>query len=301
MKATGTILFPCTYLWIALLSVAGPFSPLLAAELPQSPVDVLAPVPGGRFTMGAADGEPDERPQEVATGPFQMMQREVTNALFAAFVSDSGHVTDPERRGFGYVWDGRWRREAGATWQHPQGPEDNITGKDQHPVVQVSQRDAAAYCRWYGLRLPSELEWEFAARGLDGRRYPWGDQPPEQAGLRRANYGTTRCCAPEESDGYRTTAPVGSFGNGASPFGLLDMAGNVWEWTNSRFPGRPDQVVLRGGGWGNNPYCLRVSYRHGNPPDIGLDMVGFRCAGQLDSDPGSAGGSAEAGRSINSK
>ena len=83
---------------------------------------------------------------------------------------------------------------------------------------------------------------------------------------RRANFGSEACCAPDSSDGYYRLAPIGQYPDGVSPFGLLDMAGNVWEWTASRFPGKPDHVVLRGGGWGNNPYCLRVSYRHGNPP-----------------------------------
>ncbi len=142
----------------------------------------------------------------------------------------------------------------------------------------MSARDAAAYCAWKGLRLPGGTEWEFAARGTDGRRYPWGNVRPGAHAKRRANFGTVKCCAPDAADGFERTAPVGIFPAGASPFGLLDMAGNVWEWTASRFPGRPEMVTLRGGGWGNNPYCLRVSYRHGNPPDIGLDMVGFRCA-----------------------
>ncbi len=87
------------------------------------------------------------------------------------------------------------------------------------------------------------------------------------------------CCAPDDSDGFLTTAPVGRFPEGASPFGALDMAGNVWEWTASRQAGAGRRVILKGGGWGNDPYCLRIGYRHTNPPDIGLDMVGFRCAG----------------------
>ena len=148
-----------------------------------------------------------------------------------------------------------------------------------HPVVQVSQRDAAAFCAFHGLRLPRDAEWEYAARGTDRRRYPWGDDPPEEAGQRRANFGSVACCAADDSDGHARTAPVGRFPQGASPFGALDLAGNVWEWVDDPYAPVPDQVALRGGGWGNNPYCLRVSYRHGNPPDIGLDMVGFRCAG----------------------
>jgi iron(II)-dependent oxidoreductase len=240
----------------------------------------LVPLQGGRFVMGDPEGEPDEAPSEVEVAPFRMMRHEVTNQQFAAFVAASGHVTDPERRGFGYLWDGRWRRGRGADWRHPFGPDSSIAGRADHPVVQVSAQDAAAFCRFHELRLPSEREWEFAARGADGCRFPWGNAPPEQPSA-RANFGTVPCCAPDASDGYLRTAPVGSFPDGRSPAGLLDMAGNVWEWTSSGFPGRPEEVVLRGGGWGNDPYCLRTSYRHGNPRDIGLDMVGFRCAGHL--------------------
>lgn len=238
----------------------------------------LRAVPGGSFMMGDAEGDPNEAPKWVTVAPFRIMREEVTNAQFAAFVERSGHVTDAERSGAGYVWNGRWRLREGADWRHPHGPESGIEGAAAHPVVQVSQADAAAFCRHYGLRLPSEEEWEFAARGLDRRRFPWGNEAPQAGEARRANFGTIACCAPDESDGYLKIAPVGRFPNGASPFGLLDMAGNVWEWTASAFPGRPGEVALRGGGWGNNPYCLRVSYRHPNPPDIGLDMVGFRCA-----------------------
>ncbi|MFQ6017635.1 MAG: formylglycine-generating enzyme family protein [Kiloniellaceae bacterium] len=249
-----------------------------AGETRLDPRADLVDVPGGRFVMGDPAGAPDEAPRAVRVAPFRLMRHEASNRLFARFVAESGRLTDPERSGFGYVWDRRWRRVPGAQWRHPEGPGSDLSDKADHPVVQVSARDAAAFCAWYGLRLPSEAEWEFAARGTDRRRYPWGDAAPEQDGRRRANFGTVACCAPDAKDGYLRTAPVGRFRSGASPFGLLDMAGNVWEWTGSRVPGRPDEVALRGGGWGNDPYCLRVSYRHGNPPDIGLDMVGVRCA-----------------------
>ncbi len=240
----------------------------------------LVDLPGGLLFQGDPEGEADEAPREVAIASFRIMRQEVTNALFARFVTESGHVTDPERRGWGWVWDRAWRRGDGADWRHPEGPASSIAGLEDHPVVQVSKRDAAAFCAFYGLRLPSDPEWEYAARGTDRRRYPWGDQSPEaEDGSRRANFGTVRCCAADAADGYRTTAAVGSFPQGASPFGLLDMAGNVWEWTSDLHPAEPGEFALRGGGWGNDPYCLRVSYRHANPPRIGLDMVGFRCAG----------------------
>ena len=239
----------------------------------------LVDVPGGAFIMGDADGDANEAPKRMIVAPFRIMAHEVTNAQFAAFVRATGHVTDVEKNREGHVWTDKWRRVDGADWRHPHGKARAADATDQLPVVQVSARDAAAFCAHYGLRLPSEAEWEFAARGTDGRRFPWGNQPPTQTAPQRANFGAVQCCAPDSSDGYTRLAPVGRYQAGVSPFGLFDMAGNVWEWTSDVFPGRPGAVSIRGGGWGNDPYCLRVSYRHWNPPDIGLDMVGFRCAG----------------------
>ncbi|MGI9434486.1 MAG: formylglycine-generating enzyme family protein [Geminicoccaceae bacterium] len=247
----------------------------LATEAPA-----FIDVPGDWIVVGDPEGEPDEIARKVRIKPFRLMRHEVTNRAFADFVDRSGHRTDAETSGRGYVWTGRWQLIAGADWRHPFGPETSIFDRDDHPVVQVSANDAEAFCTFHGWRLPSEDEWEYAARGGDRRRYPWGDLAPEQGlGVASpANFGTVACCAADAGDGYLTTAPVGSFAEGLGPFGHADLAGNVWEWTASRFPGRPDHVVLRGGGWGNNPYCLRTAYRHGNPPTIGLDMVGIRCA-----------------------
>ena len=271
-RATARNIRACLWTAIAVILLAG-------APAARGAEIELVGVPGGDFVMGESSGEPDEAPRAVTVAPFRLMRFEVTNRQFAAFIAATGHRTDAERSGFGYVWDGRWRQVAGADWRHPRGADGGIGAKADHPVIQVSAGDAAAFCAWHGLRLPAEEEWEFAARGPGARRYPWGDARPEQRGTRRANFGTERCCAPDPSDGFALTAPVGSFPAGASPFGIEDMAGNVWEWTATAFPGRPGMVALRGGGWGNDAYCLRGAYRHANPPDIGLEMVGFRCAG----------------------
>ena len=128
-----------------------------AHVMAQSGFD-LVPLQGGRFVMGDPKGEPDEAPSEVAVASFRMMRHEVTNQQFGVFVAASGHVTDPERTGFGYIWNGRWRRVRGADWRHPFGRDSTIAGRGGHPVVQVSAQDAAAFCRFYGLRLPSGRE-----------------------------------------------------------------------------------------------------------------------------------------------
>lgn len=250
-----------------------------AAAKAEPALDLVA-IPGGSFVTGDEAGDANEVKRRVTVAPFRLMRREVTNGQFAAFVRLRDRVTEAEVRGSGYVWTDRWRLVPGADWRHPQGAEPSIGRWSEHPVVQVSAHDAEAFCAFHGLRLPREEEWAFAARGPQSRRYAWGEAPPVQDGKQLvANFGTEACCAPDDSDGYARTAPVGSYPAGRSPFGLDDMAGNVWEWTASSFPGRPDERVIRGGGWGNNPYCLRAAYRHGNPPHFSLDMVGFRCAG----------------------
>ncbi len=267
-----------------LLALAG-----AGAEPPE-----MVRVPAGPFLMGTAEGEPSEGPpRTVRLKAFWIDRLEVSNAAFAAFVAATGHRTSAERRGTGWVWDGRWREVAGADWRHPHGSASSLAGLERHPVVQVSWEDAKAYCGWRRARLPTEAEWEKAARGTDGRPYPWGWAPPREGTRVRASYGSEVCCRADAADGYLTTAPVGAFPAGRSPYGAEDMAGNVWEWVEDWFA--PDfyrrapsegplnrtpsgQKVIRGGGWGNNPYCLRVTYRHANPPDYSLDMVGFRCA-----------------------
>ena len=247
-------------------------------------------VPRGELLMGSEAGEQAEAPvHRVTVAMFSIDRFEVTNDQFAAFVRATGHVTDPERTGIGWHWVGTWREVRGAEWRHPRGPDSTIDGLDRHPVVQISWNDAAAYCQWRGARLPTEAEWERAARGAGDRVYPWGDESPRD----RASYGSDTCCRADDGDGFLYTAPVGSFPRGRSPFGVDDLAGNVWEWVEDWFDAtfyarsptldpvnrvEASRKVIRGGGWGNDAVGLRSTLRHANPPDIGLSMVGFRCA-----------------------
>jgi formylglycine-generating enzyme required for sulfatase activity len=232
---------------------------------------------------------------------FWIDQTEVTNVQFAAFVGATGYETTADQKGGGYTLtaDGLNYTE-GADWQHPRGPESDLSGLDNHPVVLVSWDDAAAFCEWRDTRLPSEAEWEKAARGDDGRTYPWGD---DAISGEMVNFCDVNCDLDwkyvNTTDGYTDTSPVGNYPAGASPYGALDMAGNVWEWVadwygedyyssagaNDNPVGPPfgRSRVLRGGSWYNDERNIRAADRLASPPDNrGLDF-GFRCAG--DSSP----------------
>ena len=277
----------------ALQTQAGPVGPI-----DNMPLDF---VPAGEFRMGAAFSEPDadnEKPlHKVYLDDFWIDQTEVTNAMFAKFVAATGHQTDAERAGTGTVWTGStpaviW----GANWRRPRGPGSSLYGLDRYPVVQVSWNDAEAYCQWAGRRLPTEAEWEKAARGTDERRYPWGNTPPtgQLANFADRNFRSAWADT-AANDGYRFAAPVGTYPAGASPYGALDMAGNVWEWVNdwnvdtyyqrspSSNPVGPQLGYLRavrGGGWFDQASELTVFNRSTMlySPTRWSDFTGFRCA-----------------------
>jgi formylglycine-generating enzyme required for sulfatase activity len=271
-------------------------------------------VPAGEFWMGSDDREVQhfvddckqaavqestcrdwgarESPRHrVYLDTFYLDRYEVTNALFERFVRASGHRTTAEREGNGYAYqkkDGEWQwlKVDGAEWRKPNGP---ATSADaNHPVVQVSWHDADAYCRWAGKRLATEAEWEKAARGTDGRRYPWGDDWDAS----KANGNMS----------VKTTSRVGSYPAGVSQYGAHDMAGNALEWVadwfdkdyyrqsperNPQGPGSrgwwqatsSDQSrVVRGGSWVDFPLNLRAANRFDNSPGNRSNLIGFRCA-----------------------
>jgi serine/threonine-protein kinase len=256
-------------------------------------------VPGGNFKMGSdytTSGAPWEGPiHKVLLDPYWIDQTEVTNAMFDAFVTQSGYQTDAEKTGASAVFnlvDGSFWRVGGADWQHPLGPDSNLSNLGEHPVVNVSWNDALAYCEWAGRRLPTEAEWEKAARGTDGRTYPWGN---EFDGT-RLNFAdvnlNVRWGDKNIDDGFQLTAPVGNYPSGASPYGALDMAGNVWEWVNdwgfesyydvspSSNPVGPDsgnKRVLRGGSWVDSSDGTRAGFRNWSDPKITKNEWGFRC------------------------
>jgi len=276
---------------------------------------VMVYVPAGEFEMGNTgiqwiwggslkDGDldlqvfTDEQPgHTVHLDAFWIDQTEVTVAMFRIFAEATGYETTAEREDWGNPWtegpmEEEWPKVPGADWRHPRGPESSA--EDDHPVVQVSWEDAAAYCEWAGGHLPTEAQWEKAARGTDGRMWPWGNAYEGARGsFCDAQCPIERWKQDSFDDGYPFTAPVGSFPSGASPYGALDMAGNVWEWVadwydedyygdspaqNPLGPESGTDRAMRGGAWYDNESWVRCTVRHQNPPWSRCDDVGFRCA-----------------------
>jgi sulfatase modifying factor 1 len=290
------------------LAACGPKKQAAVAEpvCPPQPTGEVA-LAGGTFTMGAGGMHGDEGPpRKVTVAPFAIDRIEVTNDEFAAFVKATGYVTLAEREpdpalypgvpknmlkpsslvfvGAEGLGDGNpanwWRIVDGASWKHPTGPGSDLKGLGRHPVVHVAYDDALAYARWKGRDLPTEEEWEFAARaGLDGAPYEWGAGPPNSP-KPRANYWQGVFPAIDTGeDGYKArAAPVGCFP--ASAYGLYDLSGNVWEWTSGRYGPAPDAPrLIKGGSYlcADN-FCLRYrpAARQPGPPDTGQSHLGFR-------------------------
>jgi formylglycine-generating enzyme len=273
---------------------------------------------GGPFVMGtdesygfADDGEGPAH--EVVLAPFYLDETTVTNEQFNAFVNATGYRTESERFGWSFVFFGHltnaeqaqavrarvlgsewWCRVEGASWRRPEGPRSHIKQRWSHPVVQVSWHDAAAYARWAGKRLPTEAEWEYAARGgLSGCRYPWGhDLEPD--GRHRMNvWQGTFPTHNTRADGHDGPAPARSYR--ANGHGLYQMTGNVWEWCWDWFdplyyrqsprehptgPAAGERRVMRGGSYlCHASYCnrYRTDARSSNTPDSATTNLGFRC------------------------
>jgi formylglycine-generating enzyme required for sulfatase activity len=284
-------------------------------------------IEGGTFRMGSNNHYPEERAaEEVTVSGFCLDRYEVTNAQFAQFVEETGYVTVAERplsaeqfpslseeqRAPGsLVFDqpppgqtvgelGWWQWMPGADWRHPEGPDSSIENQDDYPVVHIAFEDAVAYAEWAGKSLPTEAQWEFAARGgLKGATYTWGDRySPKLANTWQGRFPFRNT----EKDGYFGTAPVGSYPpNG---YGLYDLAGNVWEWTSDWYypghQGKSQQVnpvanrkedsfdprepglakhVVKGGSYLCAPnYCSRYrpAARSAQSPDTGTSHIGFR-------------------------
>ena len=327
-----------------------------ACRPPQGSTTGMVLIPGGEFTMGSdADyAYANEKPaHRVKVAPFWIDAKPVSNADFAQFVGATGYKTVAERpvnweemkkqvppgtpkppeemlvpgslafRPTAGPVDLRdmsqwWVWMPGASWRHPEGPDSTIEGREDHPVVQVAFEDAQAYAKWAGKRLPTEAEWEFAARGgLEGKRYAWGDEERPDGRIMANRWTGDFPYRNDKEDGFAGSAPVGSFP--ANGFGLFDMGGNVWNWCSDLYradtfaarasedkvccdprgplttqdettiPGDPsppsvpgaERRVTKGGSFLCNPsYCesYRPSARRGTPPDTGSSHVGFRCA-----------------------
>jgi len=276
----------------------------------------LVAIPAQTVRMGdesvwAYPGDGEGPVHEVELDAFRIDAYAVTNAQFAEFVAATGWVTDAERYGWSFVFAGLlpddfpdtrgvaqapwWRQVEGASWRHPEGPQSNVDGRADHPVVHVSWNDAQAYCEWSGTRLPTEAEWEAAARGgVPGRAFPWGDDL-EPGGEHRMNvFQGTFPGHNTGADGFLGTAPVDAFA--PNDYGLYNMTGNVWEWcadwydpgyyavsarVNPRGPEHGEHRVQRGGSYlCHISYCrrYRVSARYASEPDSSTGNAGFRVA-----------------------
>ncbi len=300
-------------------------SRLLSANRPVaregSTVDMVK-LDGGRFFMGAEDQEgfpqDGEGPvREVTLNGFYIDRYPVTNAQFAEFVRRTGYVTEAERFGWSFVFQGHippeqasrlvdrrapgaswWCKVNGAQWRHPEGPDSSIDNRLDYPVVHVSWNDAVEYARWAGKRLPTEAEWEYAARGgWEQKKYPWGDElTPGGVHLCNVWQGTFPDHDTGE-DGWRGTCPVTAFPpNG---YGLQVITGNAWEWCADWFhptwhihaspvnpvgPPSGEQRVMKGGSYlCHKSYCnrYRVAARTSNTPDSATTNISFRCVRDL--------------------
>jgi formylglycine-generating enzyme len=292
------------------------------SSLERAGPDLVA-VPGGEFDLGSpewvldwleAERQPfprtwflDEVPQHrVAVEPFAIDRHPVTVGEFAAFVEDTGYVTVAERRSWGVVYGTEyWEELTGASWREPAGPAAGYTQPADHPVVHVAVEDAEAFASWAGKRLPTEAEWELAARGWNYRLWPWGDTwSSERTNTAERCRGDVMKRSGEWRAWWRRrtgatgpiplTTPVGCFSpDGDSPFGAADMAGNVYEWTATPSglygpsPGCDESLlrvmgsyrVIRGGSWMSLRYQARTSERlHGDPSGWSCFATGFRCA-----------------------
>lgn len=255
-------------------------------------------VPAGSFMMGNEYGPGDEHTVHTVTlDAFWIDRTEVTNEQYAAFVAETGYETTAEHEGGGHTYENQvWNFTPGANWLSPLGPESNLAGMDHHPVVLVSWDDAEAFCAWSGERLPTEAEWEYAARGPEAPTYPWGSTF-NSANLNFCDRNCTLSWSDQAADDrYQFSAPVISYANGASWVGAINMAGNVWEWVNDNYaadyypsspvlsPSGPQggaHRVIRGGAWYNSANGVRATDRGHNEPDQRTDSIGFRCATSL--------------------
>lgn len=257
----------------------------------------MAVLPAGSFPAGDRPAYPEEGPStRLRVEGFSIQRHEVTNDQFAAFVAATGHLTDAERTSAaggpgagGAVFDraaGDWRLVRGATWKAPDGPGSSIDGRGSEPVVQVSQRDAAAYARWAGGRLPDEMEWEYAAwHGLRDRTDPLSDAFGPDGAPRANSWQGVFPVADTAQDGFAGRAPVGCFP--ANRDGVHDLIGNVWEWTSTPADG-PGRFVVKGGSHLCAPnFCgrYRPAARQTQDADFSTNHIGFRIVTGAPADP----------------